>query len=55
VTDDVGVLLTFGGLDIFRNAWLGKGYLEKFPGSRRLRDTENNSFIDVVSNGQLSL
>jgi hypothetical protein len=51
VTEDVGVLLTREGLDRFKQHWLGRGYVEKFPGSRGLRDTENGVPIDVVVTG----
>jgi hypothetical protein len=51
VTEDVGVLLTREGLDRFKQYWLGRGYVEKFPGSRSLRDTENGVPIDIVVTG----
>jgi len=51
VTEDVDVLLTREGLDRFRQRWLGRGYVEKFPGSRGLRDTENGVPIDIVVTG----
>ena len=51
VTDDVDVLLTQNGLETFKRQWLGRGYVERFPGSRGLRDTENNVSIDVVVAG----
>jgi hypothetical protein len=50
-TVDVDVLLTRQGLERFRAAALGRGYLEKFPGSRGLRDTERNVQIDVLLAG----
>src|SRR5436190_2076426 len=37
-TVDVDVLLTADGLARFKARWLGRGYVEKFPGSRGLRD-----------------
>jgi hypothetical protein len=43
VTLDVDVLLTPEGLARFRAVGLGRGYLEKFPGSRGLRDTATSS------------
>jgi hypothetical protein len=52
VTEDVDVLLTREGLDRFKQHWLGRGYVEKFPGSRGLRDTENGVPIDVVLTGE---
>lgn len=51
VTVDVDVLLTADGLHALKAAVLGRGYLEKFPGSRSLRDTENNVNIHVVLAG----
>jgi hypothetical protein len=52
VTVDVDILLTREGLEAFRELALGHGYLEKFPGSRRLRDTEHGVPIDVVLAGE---
>jgi hypothetical protein len=51
VTEDVDVLLTREGLDRFRQRWLGRGYVEKFAGSRGLRDTEHGVPIDIVVAG----
>lgn len=51
VTVDVDVLLTTEGLKAFKDAHLGRGYVEKFPGSRGLRDTENGVDIDVLLAG----
>jgi hypothetical protein len=51
VTIDVDVLLTAEGLAAFKARHLGRGYVERFPGSRGLRDTENNVDIDVVVAG----
>lgn len=50
-TVDVDVLLTPHGLEAFKAARLGRGYLERFPGSRGLRDTENRVDVDVVLTG----
>jgi hypothetical protein len=50
-TVDVDVLLSRDGLDALKTRLLGRGYLEKFPGSRGLRDTENGVNIDVVLAG----
>jgi hypothetical protein len=52
VTVDVDVLLTPAGLAALRAAVLGRGYVEKFPGSRGLRDTEAGVTIDVVLAGE---
>jgi hypothetical protein len=51
VTEDVDVLLTREGLNRFKQHWLGRGYVEKFPGSRGLRDTENGVPVDIVVTG----
>src|SRR5207247_9772336 len=52
VTVDVDILLTREGLEAFKRAHLGREYLEKFPGSRGMRDTENGVNIDVVLAGE---
>jgi hypothetical protein len=52
VTVDLDILLTREGLDAFKRAHLGRGYLEKFPGSRGMRDTEHGVDIDVVLAGE---
>ncbi len=51
VTDDIDILLTPAGLAVFKAEVLGRGYLEKFVGSKGLRDTENNVVIDVLLAG----
>jgi len=51
VTTDVDVLLTRDGLAKFKAAYLGKGYVEKFAGSKGVRDVENNVNIDVLVAG----
>jgi len=51
VTVDVDVLLTLEGLAAFKETSLGRGYVEKFPGSQSLRDTEHGVDIDVVLAG----
>ncbi len=51
VTVDVDVLLTPEGLQTFKARHLGRGYVEKFPGSRGMRDTEHGIDIDVVLTG----
>jgi hypothetical protein len=50
-TIDVDVLLTPAGLAALKERRLGRGYLEKFPGSRGLRDPEHGVDIDVVLTG----
>jgi hypothetical protein len=51
VTVDVDVLLTPDGLAALKGATLGRGYVEKFPGSRGLLDTKHGVSIDVVLAG----
>ncbi len=51
VTSDVDVLLTRDGLAHLKERVLGRGYVEKFPGSKGLRDTVHNVEIDVVLTG----
>lgn len=51
-TVDVDVLLTREGLARLKAAVLGRGYVEKFPGSKGLRDTQRNVAIDVIFAGE---
>ncbi|MBY0497267.1 MAG: hypothetical protein K2Y23_23930 [Cyanobacteria bacterium] len=50
-TVDIDLLLTAEGLEAFRTNCLGRGYVEKFPGSRGVRDTEHGVDIDIVLAG----
>ncbi len=50
-TTDVDVLVRREGLEAFKNAYLGRGYVERFPGSKGLRDTVQNVKIDVLLAG----
>jgi hypothetical protein len=50
-TVDVDVLLTPEGLARFKAHALGRGYVEKFPGSRGVRDAAHGVDIDVVLTG----
>jgi hypothetical protein len=52
VTVDIDVLLTREGLAEFRARHLGRGYVEKFPNSRGLRDAEHGVNIDVLIAGE---
>ena len=52
VTEDVDVLLSVEGLERLKSLHLGLGYVEKFQGSKGLRDTENGVPIDVVLAGE---
>lgn len=51
-TTDVDVLVRREGLEAFKKAHLGRGYVEKFPGSKGLRDTTQNVKIDVLLTGE---
>jgi hypothetical protein len=51
VTIDVDVLLTPDGLALFKERHLGRGYVEKFPGSRGVRDAEHGVDIDIILAG----
>lgn len=52
VTTDIDVLLTMEGLAAFKERALGRGWVEKFTGSRGLRDAEHGVNIDVVIAGE---
>ncbi len=51
MTTDVDVLLTADGLERFRREALGRGWLERFPGSRGVKDIEHRVPIDVLVAG----
>ncbi|HTO97462.1 MAG TPA: hypothetical protein VMK66_10505 [Myxococcales bacterium] len=52
VTVDVDVLLTREGLKSFQARHLGRGYVERAPKGRAMRDTENGVNIDVLIAGE---
>jgi len=52
VTVDVDLLLTREGLKALKDVALGRGYVEKFPGSRGLRDAAAGVTIDVLLAGE---
>lgn len=52
VTIDVDVLLTRDGLARLKSDFLGHAYVEKFPGSKGVRDTENDVSIAVLIAGE---
>ena len=52
VTVDIDVLLNAAGLQRIKVELLGRGYVEKFPGSRGLRDTQAGVDIDVLLAGE---
>jgi len=51
VTTHVDVLLTKDGLAAFKAAHLGRGWVERFPGSKGMRDTVRGVKIDVLLSG----
>ena len=50
-TEDVDILLTPQGLQDFKKRWLGRGWVEKFAGSKGIRDSVHNVNIDVLLSG----
>jgi hypothetical protein len=52
VTTDVDLLLTREGLATFKDRWLGRGYVEKFPGGKAVRDVEDDVRIDILTTGE---
>lgn len=51
-TDDVDVLVTREGLEQFKAAWLGRGYVNLRPGGKAVRDTFNDVRIDFLLTGE---
>lgn len=51
-TEDVDILLTREGLARFKAVWLGRGWVERFPGSKGMRDAVDNVQIDVLLAGE---
>jgi hypothetical protein len=51
-TDDVDVLLREDGLERFKAEALGRGWLERFPGSRGIKDTQQRVPIDILLAGR---
>lgn len=47
-TEDVDLLMTREGLAAFKTRWLGRGWVDVFPGSKGMRDTVCNVKIDVL-------
>ena len=52
VTVDVDILTTKVGLSRFKDRWLGRGYVEKFSGSKGVKDTETGVDIDFLLAGE---
>jgi hypothetical protein len=51
-TEDVDVLLTREGLERFKQAWLGRGYVNLRPGGKAVRDTVTGVRIDFLLSGE---
>ena len=51
-TTDVNILVRRDGLEAFKKGFLGRGYVENFPGSKGLRDAVQNVKIDVLLTGE---
>jgi hypothetical protein len=51
VTVDIDVLITEEGLRRFKERWLGRGYVEKFAGSKGIKDAETGVPIDFLVAG----
>lgn len=51
MTTDVDLLVTRDGLARFKDAWLGRGYVEVVPGLKAVRDTKRNVKIDFLLTG----
>lgn len=52
MTDDVDVIVTREGLDRFKAAWLGRGYVNLRAGGKAVRDTVHNVRIDFLLAGE---
>lgn len=50
-TEDVDVLLTREGLERFKDAWVGRGYVNLRPGGKAVRDTQHGVKIDFLIQG----
>lgn len=51
-TEDIDVLLTPEGLAAFKARWLGRGWVERLPGSKGLRDAVCGVRVDVLLTGE---
>lgn len=48
-TEDVGLILTRQGLEAFKARWLGAGWVERFEGSKGMKDVYEKLKIDVLT------
>jgi len=51
-TADVNILIGRDALKRFKTEWIGRGWVDKFEGSKGFRDTLNNVDIDVLIVGE---
>jgi len=51
MTEDVDVLLTDEGLRLFKQRWLGVGWVERFQGAKGMKDAHSNVNVDVLITG----
>lgn len=51
MTTDVDLLVTADGLARFKARWLGRGYVERFAGSKGVRDAEHDVAVDFLIAG----
>lgn len=52
-TEDVDLIMTRDDLDRFKEAWLGRGWVERFKGSKGIRDAEFKVRIDVLTTDEI--
>lgn len=50
-TEDVDVLVSREGLERFKRAWLGRGYVDLRPGGKAVRDVVNGVKVDFLLAG----
>jgi hypothetical protein len=48
-TEDVDLILTKEGLEKFKKRWLGVGWVERFKGSKGLKDAEYQLKVDILT------
>src|SRR5262245_36605073 len=51
-TEDVDVLVSRDGLDRFKAAWLGRGYVNLRPGGKAVKDAVNGVKVDFLVEGE---
>jgi len=53
MTEDVDILLTEEGLRLFKERWLGVGWVERFQGAKGIKDAHSNVKVDVLITGEI--